>query len=165
MIKQILKKALLPAKKQAPRPNQHGPRAWVDNASSHGSETSSIGRQNSDGSICFPMDALDADFPQQAGAAPVLMTGDQAGGDAVATDNEDDSNSVKRRKQGALQRRRQGTVSDPMTSLYQISTLLSLSTFFEYKVRLGRGIVYYMHIIYKRSHGKFVCRACICNAF
>ena len=139
MIKQILRKALLPSKKQVPRPwppQQNGLESNF-NSSNHGSEASTIGRQNSDGSICFPMDPLDMDIHQQAAAGPTLMAVEQQGGNAPA-DKEEDSTSAKRRKQGALQRRRQGIVSDPMASLYQISTLMSLSTFFEYKVSQGQ---------------------------
>ena len=144
MIKQIFSNGLWPNSKHTIRRQQRPPAAAQTQPKdpSQDGDTSTTGRQNSDLSACFQIDLADTETAQQPdivflpGMAVVLPEGASTVAPAT-TEGEDNSSSARQRRERALQRRKDGISHDPMTALYQISSLLTLSTFFEYKVSIS----------------------------
>jgi hypothetical protein len=153
MLKQLFKKAL---PRQISKQSSHHQRRCqrVEHPNDDAdTESNATGRQNSDLSGFFqldlPQNLQDSSALEQQPAAwqkagqstrsnPQTRR-EQEPAERRGVADEDRSNSsngsAKQRKQRALQRRRAGPVCTPSASLYQISALLSLSTYFEYKVR------------------------------
>jgi hypothetical protein len=85
------------------------------------------------------MDIADIETAQQPAVVflpgmTVVLPDAPAPVESRVAEADDSSTSARQRKERALQRRKEGISHDPMTALYQISSLLTLSTFFEYKV-------------------------------
>ena len=149
MLKQFIRKALPRqiSSKQSTHRQRHSQRV-VNQSEDGDTESNATGRQNSDLSGFFqldlPQDRQDSTATEQPAAAWLqaahVLSSKQEAAERIGPVEEDKSNSSngsgKQRQQRALQRRKKGPVQTPSASLYQISALLSLSTYFEYKVRL-----------------------------
>lgn len=105
-----------------------------------------VSRQGSDLSACFEMDMSDTSthgrqLPGLDSQLGMLLQALPGGGGVPPplggpTEQDDlSSSSVSHRRRQAAQRRQESGCSNPMAVLYQLSSLMSLSTFFEYKVR------------------------------